>query len=168
MKSRHPPLPPFKGKAVFHSKIHKRDDNMPGEVEQILRDELNVTISSPIAVSDPLFNPHPLVMQTRDALRSASTSEYGVLWRPNGSLDLRVSPASLNRALRILDTFIKTTEGLGWNVSVGGHNNRDTFIVVSGEKIEFGIEEKVRRTEHVITPQETRRKARGEYVREDR
>lgn len=119
-------------------------------------------------VADSLVNPHPLVKQTRDDLRSSNTSEYGVFWRGNGCLDLRVSPESLNRALRILDAFIKAAERLDWNVSVGGHNDRDTFVVVSSEKIEFGIEEKVRRTEHVVTPQETRKKARGEYVREVR
>jgi hypothetical protein len=137
-------------------------------VEQILNGELNLMIPSPIAVPDSLVDPHPLVKQTRDALRSSGTSEYGVLWREDGCLDLRVSPTSLNRALRILNAFIKTTEKLGWNVSVGGHNNRDTFIVISGEKIDFGIEEKVRRTEHVMTLQASRKKTRGEYVREVR
>jgi len=167
-KLHRPPLPAFRGKTVLHSKIHEPEEKPKGEVERILHNELNVTIPSPIVVVDSLVNPHPLVKQTRDDLRSSNTSEYGVFWRGNGCLDLRVSPASLNRALRILDAFIKTAEDLGWNTSIGGHDDRDTFFAVSGEKIEFGIEEKVRRTEHAVTPQETRKKARGEYVREVR
>jgi hypothetical protein len=167
-KLRRPPLSAFRGKTVLHSKIYEPEDKPQGEVERILLDELNVAIPSPIVVADSLVNPHPLVKQTRDALRSSSTSEYGVLWRENGLLNLRVSPESLNRALRILDAFIKTVEELDWNVIVDGHNNRDTFVLISSEKIEFGIEETVRRSEHALTPQETRKKALGEYVREVR
>jgi hypothetical protein len=167
-KLHRPPLPAFRGKTVLHSQIREPEDKPQGEVERILHDELNVTIPSPVVVAESLVNPHPLVKQTRDALRSSGTSEYGVFWRGNGCLDLRVSPASLTRALRILDTFIKTVEELDWNVCIGGHNNRDTSVVVSGEKIDFGIEEVVKRTEHVVTLQEMRKKAKGEYVREVR
>jgi len=161
-----PPLPPFRGPKTLTSRIYVIEGPIQPEIEQILEVELNVSIPSPVSVLDRLRNPHPLVEQTGEALRNLKPDEFGLIWYRQKTLDLHVSPGSLSRALRIYDGLIKTMETLGWQVELSGQYQNNTSINVIGHTIQFGIAEELNRAAHVPTPQEERKKARGEYVRE--
>jgi hypothetical protein len=165
-KAPRPPLPPFRGPKTLTSRIHLIEGPLQSDIEQILENDLNVTIPSPVPVPERIRSPHPLVQQTREIYGDLMPDEYGLFWRRQNTLDLRVSRASLSRALRICDGLIKSTEELGWQVQLTGECHNDTSVTAQGQSIQFGIEEELDRTEHVLTPQEERKKARGEYVRD--
>jgi len=160
------PLPPFRGQKILTSRIRIVEGPLQPELEQILENELNVTIPSPVPIPERLHNPHPLVQQSAAIYRDLKPGDYGLFWRRQNSLDLQVGPASLSRALRICDGLIKVLETLGWQVHVGGVSHHGNFVTVLGQSIQFGIEEDLDRFLHVLTPQEERKKARGEYIRD--
>lgn len=162
------PLPSFRGDTTITSSIWVIEEPVQTEAERIVESELNVTIPSPVPVPEELRRPHPLVEQTRTTYRGLKPYDNGVIWCRQNVLDLRVSPACLSRALRIYDGLIKAMEALGWQTNLHGQEKDNTSVTVLGQTIQFGIEEDIGRTEHVPTPQEERKKARGEYFRKIR
>jgi len=158
-----PPLPPFQGQETISAIRYVRDEKEQKEIDLILENEMNFPMPSSVPVASALHKPHPLVEKIRTAMKGSKPGEYGVIWGGRGELDLRVSPSCLGRALRIYDALIKAIEGLGWRVAIGGREDTETHVIIYGEKIQIGIDEHVRRTEHVLTPKEEREKARGSY-----
>ncbi|MEA3437192.1 MAG: hypothetical protein U9R43_12060 [Thermodesulfobacteriota bacterium] len=147
------PLPRLKhGKPYIHT-IHKSD--LKGEDDFEFSAEAKEIISKfgSIKVPERLNTPHPLVRKTRDALSKAKPDKYGVLqnWHKK-HLNVRVSAGLLIRALRIMNCLIKLFEKQGFEVSIGNeHESTGTYIMVFEEKIEFYIQEKSRRQDHVLT-----------------
>ena len=107
-----------------------------------------------ITVSDRLANPHPLVARTETSVRSAKVDEVGLV-RPKarGCLDLAVSAALIDRALRVLDAAVKALDARGYPVSVGGDPPR-TAAAVLDEAVGFRVGEGTRRQEREPTPAE--------------
>jgi hypothetical protein len=107
-----------------------------------------------IAVPDRLTDPHPLVARTETSIRRAKRDESG-LARPKGRgcLDVAVSPALIDRALRILDAAVKALHARGYPVSAGGEPPRTTAAVL-GETVGFRLYEETRRQEREPTPAE--------------
>jgi hypothetical protein len=103
-----------------------------------------------IIVKENLASPHTLILETKRLLSHKEVDDYGMLqtWR-QGCLHLRVSPQSLVRALRIMDTFIKGCSKMGYLVE-NEKDKRGTFVSIKGEKVYFAIEEKTTRTDHVL------------------
>jgi hypothetical protein len=68
------------------------------------------------------------------------------------SLDVRVTPNLLTRALRLWDQLLKAFESRGWVVEVvnrkkgyaGDHIGSDTFLIVAGERCQIRVCEKAR------------------------
>ena len=158
-----PPLPPFHGQETISVTRYIREEKEQKEIDRILENEMNFTLPSSVLVAAALHKPHPLVEKIRSTMKGSNPGEYGVIRGNRGELDLRVSPACLGRALRIYDALIKAIEGLGWRVAIGGREDTETHVIILGEKIQIGIEEGVKRTEHILTPKEEREKARGSY-----
>ena len=150
------PLPRLKhGKPHVHT-IHKSD--LKGENDFEFSAEAKEIISKfgSIKVPERLNTPHPLVRKTRDALSKAKSDKYGVLqnWRKK-HLNVRVSAGLLNRALRIMNCLIKLFEKQGFEVLIGNeHESTGTYIMIFEEKIEFYIQEKSHRQDHVPTEKE--------------
>ena len=70
-----------------------------------------------IVVDDTLTNPHPLVAEAQEILGKAKANKQGILQRlDRRCLDLRVSPAQLNRGLRIWDALLKALEKRGYPI----------------------------------------------------
>jgi hypothetical protein len=109
-----------------------------------------------IKVGDRLYRPHPLVQRTRDVLRQASKDERGILfaWRES-YLDIRVSKASLDRALRIMDAAVKAIEARGFSVYVTSGDNRETRVRAFDEEVAFRLEERTSRSERELEPGES-------------
>ncbi|HEY3489831.1 MAG TPA: hypothetical protein VGK27_06895 [Candidatus Deferrimicrobiaceae bacterium] len=158
------PLPAFSDHPTILSKRYIVDAPVLDEAGLILANELNVAIPEDIPVPETLHSPHRFVDQARKAFKGMKPGEYGVMSCGRGNLDLRVSPANLGRALRIYSVLIKSMEALGWQVKIGGREDNETLVVILGENIRIGMEERVKRSDHVPTPAEIRKKARGEYV----
>lgn len=109
-----------------------------------------------IPVAERLTKPHPLVEQTRKAVKEAGTNEHGLLWPPkNAALTAEVSKGQLDRALRFLDALIKGLEARGHNVrtEVGGdyrypHGRARTTVTVSSEPFRLRLREHLHRSEN--------------------
>ena len=92
-------------------------------------------------------NYHKLVTATLKCLQSTKADKTGILQPPYGakSLDVRVSRASLNRAMNVLNAVILTLESEGFPVTVSGERH-GTVATVFGQSVEFGIVEKLTQT----------------------
>jgi hypothetical protein len=109
-----------------------------------------------IKVPRNLRNAHPLVKKTLEELSEAEPDKYSML-RPWGKeiLDVRVSHRLLKRALRVMQALLTRIESLGFHASAKkGYHLPTTEAVVFDETISFGISEKSRQIDHVLTDSE--------------
>jgi len=111
-----------------------------------------------IPVPDTLENPHPLTQKTLKAFAKGKVSDYGNLLPKNDyCLDIHVSKEALQRACLIMDTLIRALEARHYPVSITSDSPRKTVIMVRGETLDIGLEEKIRRVEHIPTPTEQKK-----------
>ena len=116
----------------------------------------------PIPVPDVPNSPHPLVAATRRALKSAERDEYGLLHpRAKETLDVCVSRACIDRALKVMNAFIVALERAGFAVETtatlgneGNPGHPTTHAVINDERVEFSMGEKTRRDERPPTTAE--------------
>lgn len=101
-----------------------------------------------IVVPEKLRDPHPLIRKTREILETEEPDKYGV-FRPynRACLNMRVSPKSLKRALRIMNALIEALEGRGFQVENESGGLPVTKVLVRNVSVRFSIGEKVRRFE---------------------
>lgn len=101
-----------------------------------------------IRVPDRLGKTHRLLSGYLTEWRSASVDEYGAIWSGNiRQLNIRVSPQSLSRALRIMNTLFTALDARGHQVWIQDGYKRSLGVRVNGDPIEFGLEEKFQRIE---------------------
>lgn len=110
-----------------------------------------------VTVSPLLENPHPLVAQA--ARRLPKLGQYNGLYAAQGEdcLDLRVSPGSLDRALRIADALLRAlreaklrtevtavnwSRGRSWHADLGDPKG-STRVLCDGEWLSFALTEKL-------------------------
>lgn len=105
-----------------------------GVVEE--RREFEEHIDNKITVPETITRYHPLVRQTRKALRSGGSEA--------SRLDVEVDSKSISRALRIMDTLIKALERRGFSVQVGEHGTR---VLIDGTSIAIRLDERFRQVE---------------------
>jgi len=125
---------------------------LPEALEVIERIESWPTIKVP----RNLRNAHPLVKKTLEELSGAEPDKYAML-RPWGKeiLDVRVSHRLLKRAMRIMQALLTRIEYLGFPASAKrGYHQQTTEAVIFDEAISFGISEKSRQIDHVLTDSE--------------
>ena len=116
-----------------------------------------------IRVPDQLLSPHPLVERTLRSLSSAKTDLDGrVRPRAKGCLDVCVGPESVDRAMRIMDAFLKAVEARGYTVVASEEKETEAWIKVDDEDIAFSLEELLNRREVELTPVEKRERERYE------
>jgi hypothetical protein len=155
-----PPLPPVHdpklqqvrlGRAIKAvPKAATREEDPVIAIERLLENR--------ISVQTTLISPHPLVKATIEALKRREPDKYGRI-QPYGPqcLDIRVSPASQQRALLVMDALIKAFDTRGMKVFVKTGNFPNTHVYVQGEDLEIGIEEQATQVEHKLTPEELER-----------
>ncbi len=100
-----------------------------------------------ILVKETLRSAQPLVRQTVDALKNRSGNSVHH-FRPSSHLDIQVSAGILPRALRVMDALVTALELRGWKVSIGtrgSETDTKTFVTVLGQRVPFGIREKIRK-----------------------
>lgn len=143
-------------------KMVNKEESLSSEAMELINAARERSIK--IAVPAKLTAPHPLVRQTQELLKTTKPDDYGVLRPRRGDyLNIRVSPECLTRALLIMDTTIKLFESLGLKSSLQtAQNDRtpSTRVDIFGESIQFSLEEKVQRTDHIPTDAEKKEMVR--------
>lgn len=101
-----------------------------------------------IVVPDRLTNPHRLLKEHLAEWRSPKVDDYGARSGNIRQFNIRVSPASLGRALRIMDILFKALESRGYPVEIQQGYHRTLGVRINGEPITFGLEERFQRMNH--------------------
>lgn len=113
-----PPLPALSEGERERIVSYPRVVASPPEPLSGLETAVPVTLADPIVVPETLESPHRLVALSARYLQKAHPA-CGVVSAPTRScLDIEVSPACLDRALRIFDALIKAMEAAGLAVEV--------------------------------------------------
>lgn len=162
---------PRPGAGYWIKKSHGKAGARPALPKARYGDEVSVTIepkkpnardvvvapAPAIVVPKRLASPHPLVAAASAALAKASPDKYGRVWG-RGIIDIRVGPHSLRRALRLMNTALKTLERRDHRVAVRGERYReDTCAVIQGQYVPFALREASRQRTHEPTAEELRR-----------
>ena len=105
-----------------------------------------------VPVPEILADPHPLTRKSLAALNRGRRDDRGLITpRERICLDVSVTRPSIDRACRIMDALLKALEAHGYPLSVTQDEKPKTEVIVDGEGLEFGIDEKIRCTVHVHT-----------------
>jgi hypothetical protein len=95
---------------------------------------------------------HPLIVQARAKLAKAHENPHGILWTAEQCLDIRVSRASLDRAIRVMAGLIAMIEAEGFSISVSNGHREETVATIYGQQIKFGLVEQVDRIQTTVAP----------------
>ena len=107
---------------------------------------VELTLAGPLEVPAVLENPHRLVQLSARYLQRAHPKD-GVVSAPRQTcLDIRVAPASLDRALRICDALIKAMEAAGLVVEIAVVENTEPT-----PRTYYGVSEQTPRPPERIT-----------------
>ncbi len=100
---------------------------------------------APIAVPAHLDAPHALVARTLKEAAKAKVEQGYIQLDRQRALDMRVSPDTLDRTLRLIDALIKASEAQGhrWQVT----QDAKTTVTVDGQTFHFCVREKLDRHE---------------------
>jgi hypothetical protein len=103
---------------------------------------------------------HPLVVAAGKRLaKSDVKSEKGLVSAPAEVLHVEVTRGSLERALDLFNAWIFEFAKRGSTVEVNPEK-KCTMLVIEATQVELSLTERVRRKEHVDTPEETKAKER--------
>lgn len=100
---------------------------------------------APIDVPTQLDAPHALVARTLKEAAKAKVEQGYIQLDRRRALDIRVSPDTLDRTLRLIDALIKTSEAQGhlWQIT----QDAQTTVTVSGQTFHLCVREKLDRHE---------------------
>jgi hypothetical protein len=148
------PLPELKPYARREASL-TRWENENGEVSPLpktAQDRIDAERdpTSKIVVRETVDKLHPLVQKAAAKLKRAEADVEGFVWSGNDTLDVKVSPASRDRALRILDALMKALAARKLQVEVvprdlgGNRSNPDagTRVRVLDEWLMFRLYER--------------------------
>src|SRR6267142_1911716 len=117
-KAKRPNLPALKqGEPVEYRlpRVATIQATLPSDVMAVLNQKL--APENHIEVAEQLADPHPLVQEAHTVLGKAKPIKGGLLQRlDRRCLDLQVSPALLDRSLRIMDALLKALEKRGYSL----------------------------------------------------
>ena len=163
-----PPLPAPAGDVRKEVQIVKREKYLMEPEQNSERDlkfDFEKKAENQIRVEAALNFPCPEIEKTKRSFETAKTDEKGLLKpRLKVTLDLRVGPKNLDRALRIMDALLKALEKRGYQISIKKEGPNSTSVSIDGEMIEFGIEEKLNRREKELTPLQKKEKEKHPWM----
>jgi hypothetical protein len=111
-----------------------------------------------IGIAQTLHNAHSLVSRTRQLLEKEKPDPDGLVRAPRNQqcLDVRVSRAAMNRALRILDALLKALEARSHSVEISRQDSKSTVFVIHGQRVKVSLVEKTNRKENELSETEKR------------
>lgn len=159
-KGRKTPLPPAKlGQQEYVTHVQE-----PSPAEVAAQSQPVIDIPEVLFEQDPknritvpqhLSTLHPLAEVTKRVLKKATPDNNGRInssaWQ--GALNVMVCPESKDRALRIMNTLVKSLSKRGYIVSAP-ERTQYTLVKVLGEDIGIRLEERARKVLHVPTREE--------------
>jgi len=94
---------------------------------------------------DASARPHLLIRNSGSLLRSHTRKDENGLLLPRepGGLDVKVSEGMLERALQVMTQVLTILERLGYSVQIS--EQRQTTVLIDGQRVSFGLEEPIRR-----------------------
>jgi hypothetical protein len=97
-------------------------------------------LSETLAVPERLSNPEKIIVKAKENLiRKDSYPRNGLISTHIGFVSISVSKQNIPRALRFMDTFIKSLRAIGHDYIV---STRENYVSIKGEEIETGLREK--------------------------
>lgn len=146
-----PVLPPngLGGQPMIKLEVHPRSEpsGAPGPVIDQMAFE--AAPANRVIVAQSFRSPHPLVRRAADLLTASSLRDREYLYGGREPyLDIQVTRKSLGRALRIMDALLKACESRGWKASVGSGDDRKSYVLVLGQRVPFGIREKLKKVKN--------------------
>jgi hypothetical protein len=119
-----------------------RNSELEAMVEAV---ESDSTIN--LKVPEKLINPHPLVVGMKYPKQQSTrfNTSSNKIFNEGETLDFAVSKKNLQRAMLILDTFIRAVEKRGHSVVIKGGS---TYVIISGEPLRIRFWEKSRYIEN--------------------
>lgn len=160
-----PPLSPIADPDLARVAFREPSESIK-EAVLIATDDPRLLLARGFNMPKRIVHEHPLVAETRSAFRPNNTDNYGFImqpYKPGRYLDIKTSPTSLSRALRLFQSWITLFAKLGWEVTVkprGEARHAQTFVHIDGEPLKIRLKEKVRQVPHVLTAKETADKAK--------
>ena len=163
-----PRLPTIEDPALQNVRIRPHGGDGYGVLNpDILRDiEAEGRPENVIVVPDEPIDPLPIILRTEKSLRSAKPDEWGrVKPRSKNALFVSVTRSSIERAMRILDTLVKSLKARSFTVSSNG--GQAIKAEVHGEAVEFVLTEEVNREERELTTAEKRKQEANPWLYRD-
>jgi len=116
-----------------------------------------------VVVANRIDPANPLVVRTMKALMTAKADAQGLVSVAGSDLiTVSVGPASVNRAVSILEALINAAQSRGYEFK----GEKRCRIDVSGEQVGFSLTERSVRKSHVLMPDEVERLRKFEEQRE--
>ncbi|WP_147585055.1 hypothetical protein [Clostridium amazonitimonense] len=148
------PLPKFDGRGKVIIQKNELRKNSSYKIEDRLKhmidkDKNNVlSVCEKIEVGERLHKPHYLIKECKIYRNDRDMLSDG---RAN-NVNIKVSKENQNRALRIFDVILKTVEGLRYKIKSG---HKYTKVCINGEEVKIGLKEKLIRTNHIKSNNES-------------
>jgi hypothetical protein len=121
--------------------------------------------SAPSRITLDVTKPHAVVETTRTRYEQVGVDTAGMFHLRRGrSIKMRVSPASISRALRVADMIFELAETQGHKVSLADSDDGGAFILAHGERVELSVSERCRQVPHEPTPDELARLKRYSWT----
>ena len=118
-----------------------------------------------IDVTDHVKSPHALITKNTKSFSNASVSERLILKpRAKAHLDINVTEAAVNRALRVMNAILFAFEKRDWRFEIITEPKLKMQVTVLDEAISFHLEEKIRHVDHVLTEKEIKDKKAGRWL----
>lgn len=142
-------------------RIEGQDGSNGGLSSQMrLQKEIEMDTSVDLNVKETLVKPDQLVVKAEKGLSDWKKGQYyrngDLLYAGAGNLNIRVSIKHLDRALRIMDTFIKSMRQRGHDFSV---EERESYLLIAGEKMALALRETQSRSTDRLGSAEAQSKA---------
>lgn len=152
-----PPLPPFDGNNAIEFTTDKETKSSAREMAQEVKTQIEFESlgENRIKVLSKLFNPHLLVQQFKESLSNLSYYETGrgeIISKGGELLDISASPASMDRALRIMDSLLRALEKRDYKITITPKDSNPrafvTRVSVLGESLAFRLRESYTQKKH--------------------
>jgi hypothetical protein len=125
--------------------LYLRDENHPATVDWMtpqaaMQQILERDHPAELKITGKLTDPDPLIVKAQAALlkRNKYYREGDILQTEAGQLNIRVSDPQINRALCIMDAFVKIMSKRGREFTF---RNENSYIVIGEESIELALRE---------------------------